>query len=176
MVIIPHVSEMYGTPALLSVALPAGRAAEGWLTAGQRLCGLAFAGATVAVLVGVWASWAKIEGVAAAGRRSDQQIHQVLSHIPSQARDWRIATLFDPTEPAAKYSVFAPWQYDWEIVRTDTLAWFRPRQNLRLESMILPGACDRAQEPFDLVLKWDRAAARYRALDHAGFEAQCRDR
>lgn len=176
MVIMHHVSEMYATPVLMSVALLAGKAAQGWLPAALTLRRLAFAGAALAVVVGVWASWAKIEGVAAAGRRSDEQIRQILSHIPQDARHWRIATVFDAVRPEPKYSVFAPWESDLEVVRTDTLAWFRPRQELQLESMVLPAACARDDVNFDLILQWDRAAARYDPLDHEDFRARCDSR
>lgn len=174
MPIMPHVSEMFATPILMGVALLAGQAMEGWLGAprGERLA--AFGAAALAVVVGVVANWAKIGELAAAGRRSDHQVQQVLRHIPPDVRGWRIATLFEAAPPEPRYSVFLPWRHDSEVVRTDTLAWFHPDRALELERLILPDDCDRAGERFDLILAWDRAEARYRPVDGEAFEARCR--
>jgi len=173
MLIMSHVSELYGMPVLIGVALLAGRAAEGWRTAGDTQRSLAFAVATLAIAIGVWAGSAKIGAIAAAGRSSDQQVQQILTHIPPHAQGWRIATVFDPAEPLPQYSVFAPWTADWEVVDSRSLAWFHPSLELQLQSLVLPDACLYTEEHFDLVLKWDRATGQYHRRED-GLESCCR--
>jgi hypothetical protein len=101
-------------------------------------------------------------------------VYQILGHIPPGAQGWRIATVFDRAEPEPVYSVFARWAEDRRVVRSFTLAWFHPGQDLHVQAMVLPDACARAAEDFDLVLKWDHATASYQRLEH-GLDPVCRN-
>ena len=176
MLIMTHVSELYATPILMSVALLAGFAFDGWRSrpGAQRAAG--FGLAALAILIGVGSAWGKIDGVRQAGLRTDEQIRQILSFVPDSAKGWRIAILFDPAQTEPRYSVFRQGA-DWVIghgAASATLRWFRPEQGLQLKHVYAGSqTCAELAQRFDLVLKWNAARSRFQPLSLGEEREQC---
>lgn len=175
MIILEHVSELYAVPFLFPVALLAALAAAGYARTGPALrrAGLALGG--LAIGVGLGASLEKVEGIAQAGHRASDQIHQILSYVPDEADSWRIALVFLTPQMGPRYSVFAQGD-DWVIQPghgTATLKWFRPGQHLSVEHLIRDDVCGIDPAAFDLVLLWDAGARRFHPMPRGGVVGGC---
>jgi hypothetical protein len=112
---------------------------------------------------------AKVTQLKETGERAREQIASLFSAIPAEAHDIRVGLVFIESElpPRRTYSVFRggddhliqPGQPAQSMVE-----WFRPGRNIELEHANVSSESEAARRRFDMVLRWDPQARRFRRL------------
>ncbi|CAN5715392.1 hypothetical protein BH09PLA1_BH09PLA1_34780 [soil metagenome] len=161
-----HVSEMYVPPMLVPFAMLCVLAIDGWLRFGSRPMKIIVAAVCALALVTSIATIRdKIAGLARVGERADVQFKAMLDHIPPGTKDKKILLLFYPSElgPRATYSVFMIADAIL-LGQPVTPEYYRPGDNLRVESITAPEPEQYDQAGWDYVLLWDARSATFRSL------------
>jgi hypothetical protein len=155
-----HVSEMYLPPIILPLALLCGLSADGYRQATTKARAVVALLAIVALISSLLTIRVKIDGLHDVGDRAAEQIRQILSYLPPDASDKKIAILFDTASLPARRT-YAVYRMGDEVllVHAGVLEWPRPEKNLRLTSLTnepLPNP-----EQYDLILHWNNQARRF---------------
>jgi hypothetical protein len=161
-----HMSEMYLPPVVVSLALLCGLAVEGYQQAAPRtLRQLALTAAAIALASSVVTIYQKIEGLRDVGERADRQLRQILDRIPADARNVRVALLFDGKDfnPRDTFSVYRMPDQNL-LVHPMCAEWLRPGAGITLASFMLPNP-EYNPEGFDLILKWDHTQQKFQTVD-----------
>src|SRR5207248_4449036 len=115
-----------------------------------------FAGAILlaALCSSIWTIRIKIAGLRDVGDRAAAQIQQIISFLPPDAHDKRIAILFDSAQlpPRRTYAVYRMGD-EVLLVHESVLDWPRPGSNLKLKSLTDQPLSD--PQNYDLILRWD---------------------
>ena len=168
MLFMSHVSEMYAVGMVLPLALLAGLAAEGWCDASRRWRIIATGAAMAMIVSSCLAASAKVDGLRAVGEKAEQQANHLLSFLPAEARDLRVAAVFLNRDlpPRRTYSVFRMGDEALMGRPHRFFDWWRPGRGLELELLKLE---DQSQAPlgsYDLVLLWNAGDRRFTVLSH----------
>jgi hypothetical protein len=155
-----HVSEMYLPPMIVPLALLGGIASDGYRRARKMVTVPIFVIALVGLVSSLWTIRIKIAGLRDVGDRAAAQIEQILSFLPPDAHDKRIAILFDSSQlpPRRTYAVYRMGD-EVLLVHEIVLEWPRSGKNLKLTSKtdeLLANPQD-----YDLILRWDAPSQRF---------------
>jgi hypothetical protein len=155
-----HVSEMYLPQIIVPLALLCGIAADGYRKARKMVTVPIFALALAALVSSIWTIRAKVAGLRGVGDRAAAQIEQILSFLPPDAHDKRIAILFDSSQlpPRRTYAVYRMGD-EVLLVHESVLDWPRPGKHLTLTSKTDEPLAD--PDKYDLILRWDAQEGRF---------------
>jgi hypothetical protein len=155
-----HVSEMYLPPIIVPLALLCGLAGDAYRHTRKMgtvpILAIALAGLISSILT----IRTKIDGLRDVGDRAAAQIDQILAFMPPDARDRRIAIIFDPDQlppPPRTYSVYRMGD-EMLLVHPTVLEWPRPGMNLRIWTNLAPQELEEPPpdpQSCDLILRWD---------------------
>jgi hypothetical protein len=150
-----HVSEMYLVPAMLPLALLCGMSADGWRRARTPLRFAACAIAILALLSSAWTAHQKVAGLVDVGDRAERQIQQVLSMLPPDAHDLKIALLFDLDRlpPRRTYAVYRMGD-EILLVHPMVFDWMVPQRHLTLAAFGTSNP-DYHADQYDVTFIWD---------------------
>lgn len=162
-----HVSEMYLPPVIFPLALLIGMAADGWRAAPHWQRRLAAAAAVIALVSSMYTIFVKVEGLRDVGERAEAQIHQILSLLPSDAHDVKVAVLFNPDElpPRRTYAVYRMGD-DVLVVQQDAFDWLVPQRHLLLGSFYVNDP-QFNPEDYNYIFQWDPVAKKFRPWSEA---------
>ena len=165
-ILLYHVSEMYVPPMLIPFAMLCVLAIDGWSRrASQPVKVVVFFLCGVALVTSVVTIRDKVAGLVRVGDRADIEFKAMLAHIPPGTRDKKILLLYRPSDqaPRATYSVFKCADANL-LVHPITPEYYRPGDNLRIDSHVVenPQAVDRTG--WDYVMVWDADAAKFDLL------------
>jgi hypothetical protein len=157
-----HVSEMYVPPLIFPLALLCGMAADGLRSASRGVRAFAIAAAVIALISSMFTIVVKIEGLRDVGERAEMQIRDVLSQIPPDAHDVKVAVLFDPTRLPNRrtYAVYRMGD-DSLVVQEQAFNWLVPERHLTWESFY-NDAPDFHPEEYAYIFQWDPEAKKFR--------------
>ena len=165
MLLMKHISEIYLSAMILALALLAGFATRGWVTASRPLRYLALVLAGAQMCMAVNAIQGKIAGINEAGERTDAMMRQLLESLPQDVDAKRVATVFLRQKGAGNgsYSVFAIPDEEWipEGNGTYAIRWFRPDKDIRLDHLVVSDPSVVDLQPYDLVLLWENSSRRF---------------
>jgi hypothetical protein len=154
-IVIFHVSEMYLPPFLIPLALLCGLSAEGWKRASTAMRTIVGGLALVALFSSIWAIHVKIEGLRDVGNRAERQLRQILTLLPPDAHDLKIALLFDPHElsPLRTFAVYRMGD-DMLLVHPVCFNWLVPDRHIEMASFWITDQ-DYHPADYDVRLRWD---------------------
>ena len=156
-----HISEMYLPPVVMSLALLAGLAAEGYRFMPRPLVLAVAAAGLIGLGTSMVATVAKIEGLRNVGDRADRELRQMLDYLGPDAHDVHVALLYreDELVPRATFSVYCMGDENL-LVHQVCAEWLRPGKNITLETFIWPSK-DFDRSKYDVVLLWDPHTQRF---------------
>jgi hypothetical protein len=155
---------MYLPPIVMPLALLAGMAADGYRRSTNRTLQIAATSVLLAIVIGSMITIrSKVAGLRDVGHRAADQIAQILSFLPADAHDKRIAILFDSSQlpPRRTYAVYRMGD-EILLVHEIALEWPRPGKNLRLTSKTDEPLAD--PQAYDLILRWDAKAQHFERI------------
>ena len=162
-----HVSEMYLVPAMLPMALLCGMSADGWLRIRAPLRFVAWVIAIVALLSSAWTVHQKVAGLVDVGDRADRQIQQVLSLLPPDAHDLKIALLFDLDRlpPRRTYAVYRMGD-EILLVHPMVFDWIVPQRHLTLAAFPTSNP-DYHADQYDITFIWDPQSESFKNISNS---------
>ena len=147
---------------LLPFSLLCGLAADGLARGSPPVRAIAACAAAAALVFSLLTIRTKIDGLVDVGRRAHHQLHQLLSHVPEDARDMTIAIRFLESDrrPGDLYSVFR-MPDNLLLVHRNVLDWSRPYRGLVLDWDVVKDFSQVDSAKFDLALGWDAQSQRF---------------
>src|SRR5947207_15239705 len=131
---------MYLPPTVVPLALLCGMAGDAYRPATKKVTVPILVIALVGLISSIWTIRVKIDGLRDVGDRAAAQIDQILAFLSPDARDRRIALIFDPDQlppPPRTYSVYRMGD-EMLLVHPTVLEWPRPGMNLRIWTNLAP--------------------------------------
>jgi hypothetical protein len=137
-------------------------AADGLRTSSSGVRNFAITAAVVALISSMYTIVVKIEGLRDVGERAEAQIREVLSLIPPDAHDVKVAVIFDPTKLPNRrtYAVYRMGD-DSIVVQEQAFDWLVPERHLKWASFYVD-AQDFHPEEYAYIFQWDPDAKKFR--------------